>query len=318
MKSIRLSKILAFLLPALVAGTGCPGDDTEPEQDTGSTTNEPTSTGPDDMSTTAQPDDTSTTAQPDDTSTTATSLDTGETEPSGDACETYCTNALANCTGDNVLYPGMEECMTTCAAFPEGTPTDTAGNTAWCRAYHAGDPAIMDAAMHCPHASASGGTVCGTPCEAYCSQMTYNCGGEVAVFPSEGDCMAACAAYPQDGAFYAIDGNSVQCRTYHASFPAAQDAMTHCGHAGPNGGETCGNLCDAYCDQALAHCPELYANEDACQQTCEGFPTNGDYYATEGDNVQCRTYHASFPAAADAALHCPHASEDGAGVCVDA
>ena len=250
---------------------------------------------------------------------TAGTADTaGETEPAGGACDRYCTNALANCTGDNALYTSMDECLATCAAMPEGDPADTAGNTAYCRAYHAGDPAVMDPAMHCPHASASGGTVCGTPCEAYCSQMAFNCGGEVAVFPGEPDCMAACAAFPDDGAFNAIDGNSVQCRIYHASFPAAQDAMTHCGHASPNGGETCGTLCDAYCDQVLTNCAELYANEDECMTSCEAFPTNGDYYATAGDNVQCRIYHASFPAAADAATHCPHADVDGGGVCVDA
>lgn len=311
MKPIRLSKVLAFLLPAVVAATAC-GDDGAPAQDTGSTTEEPT-TGP--TSTTA------TTADTVDTSTTADTVDpdtgtTSDTGPAGDACETYCTNALANCTGDNALYPGMDECMATCAGLPEGNPTDTAGNTVWCRAYHAGDPATMDAAMHCPHASASGGTVCGTPCEAYCSLMGANCGGEIGVFPSEADCMAACAAFPQDGPFNAIDGNSAQCRVYHASFPAANDAVTHCAHASPNGGETCGTLCDAYCDQVLMNCGDLYANEEECMTTCEGFPTNGAWDATDGDSVQCRTYHASFPAAMDAATHCPHADVDGGGVCV--
>ena len=315
MKPIRLSKILAFLLPAVAAVTGCPGGDDTGEQDT-STGNQPTSTGPDDTSTTAPPGDTSTTAQPDDTSTTADTVDTGDTEPAGDACETYCTNALANCTGDNALYPGMDECMATCAALPVSDPADTAGNTVYCRAYHAGDPAVMDAAMHCPHASASGGTVCGSPCEAYCSQMATNCGGEVGVFPSEGDCMAACAAFPDDGAFNAIDGNSVQCRIYHASFPAAADAATHCAHASPNGSNTCGNLCAAYCDQVMRNCGELYANEDECLNTCEGFATDGEWDAVEGDSVQCRIYHASFPAAADANTHCPHAAPDGGGVCV--
>jgi hypothetical protein len=309
MKPIRLFKVLAFLLPAAVAVTAC-GDDSPAEEETGTTVVEPTTC----------PDDTSTTAETAETAETADTVDSGsssDTGPSGNACETYCTNAMANCAGDNALYPTEADCMATCAAFPEGNQTDMAGNTVWCRAYHAGDPAIMDADMHCPHASASGGTVCGTPCEAYCSLATTNCGGEVAVFPSEADCMAACAAYPDDGAFNAIDGNSVQCRIYHASFPATLDAMTHCGHAGPNGGQTCGELCPAYCDQALTNCPDLYTNEDECMTTCGAFPTNGDYYATMGDNVQCRTYHASFPAASDSVTHCPHAAPDGGGVCVD-
>lgn len=310
MKQNRLSKVLAFLLPAVVAATACGDDGTTPGQDTGTTTTDP-STGPGDTSTSSPPAETGTTASVD--SSDSGSSDSGP--PAGDACETYCANAMANCTGDNALYPGMAECMATCAALPEGNPTDTAGNTVWCRAYHAGDPAVLDANMHCPHASASGGDTCGTPCEAYCSQMLANCGGEVAVYPGEADCMAACAAFPQDGEFSAIDGNSVQCRTYHASFPAANDAVTHCGHASPNGDNTCGSLCDAYCDQVLTNCPALYANEEACMNTCEGFPTNGAPDAEDGDSVQCRIYHASFPAAADPNLHCAHAAPDGGGVC---
>lgn len=312
MKSTRLTKILAFLLPAVVAVTAC-GDDDTPGQDTGTTAAEPT-TDANTSSSTAEPADTGSTAATADATDTATTA--ADTEAAGDACETYCTNALANCTGDNAVYTSMDECMGTCAGLPEGTPTDTAGNTVWCRAYHAGDPAVMDAGMHCPHASASGGTVCGTPCEAYCSLMGANCGGEVAVFPSEADCMAACAAFPDDAPFNAIDGNSAQCRIYHASFPAAADPVTHCGHASPNGDQTCGSLCDAYCDQVLTNCGDLYVNEEECMTVCEGFPTNGEWDAVDGDSVQCRTYHASFPAAADAATHCPHAAADGGGVCV--
>lgn len=127
MKPIRLSKVLAFLLPAVVAVTAC-GDDGTPAQDTGSTTDEP-STG-----TTGTTATTADTVDP--SSTTADTVDpdtgtTSDTGPAGDACETYCTNALANCTGDNAVYPGMDECMATCAGLPEGNPTDTAGNTVW-------------------------------------------------------------------------------------------------------------------------------------------------------------------------------------------
>ncbi len=311
MKPMRLPTILAFLLPAIVATTACGDDDGPPAQDSGTVTEDPT-TGPDAATT-------STTDGPADTSTTAETLDSGSSESdtgvSGDACQTYCTNAMTNCVDANALYPGMDECLAACAALPEGNPTDTEGNTVWCRAYHAGDPAAQDAATHCPHASATGGGTCGSYCEAYCSQMTTHCGGEVAVFPSEADCMAACAAFPDDQPFSAVDGNSVQCRTYHASFPAANDPVTHCGHASPNGDGTCGSLCAAYCDQALTNCPELYVNEDECMSTCEGFPTDGAADAQEGDSVQCRIYHASFPAAADPNLHCAHAGPDGGGVC---
>jgi hypothetical protein len=36
---------------------------------------------------------------------------------------------------------------------------------------------------------------------------------------------------------------------------------------------------------------------------------------TGGDTRECRIYHLGA-AAGDAALHCPHASSDGGGVCI--
>jgi len=227
---------------------------------------------------------------------------------------------MANCTGANVLYDSNAECMTTCAAMPAGAEADTDGNTAYCRAYHAG-VAGRDAAMatlHCPNAAASGDGVCGSKCEAYCTQIQANCSGDDASFASNAECLSACAAM-SEGAFGDKADNTIECRTYHASFPAAANSTAHCLHASTSSdSDVCGGLCDAYCDQALANCTganELYADRPVCMTTCNGAPT-GAFNDKGGNTIQCRIYHASFPAASDPGAHCGHAGMDGDGVCV--
>jgi hypothetical protein len=75
------------------------------------------------------------------------------------SCGAYCTAITAACTGANMQYASAMECMTMCAGFPVGTPSDTSGNTLGCRTYHAG-AAVGDPATHCSHAGPSGGGVC--------------------------------------------------------------------------------------------------------------------------------------------------------------
>ncbi len=149
------------------------------------------------------------------------------------ACEMYCTNAMTNCTGANALYPEKSKCMTVCAAMPEGAAADQSGDTAYCRAYHAGVPASQMPDLHCPHASASSNTdVCGTLCEAYCDQVMAHCMGANALYADRAACDTACAAanFPE-GTFKDQAGDTIQCRIYHASFPAAADPGLHCPHA---------------------------------------------------------------------------------------
>ncbi len=81
--------------------------------------------------------------------------------PMRTTCEEYCSTALANCTDDNQLYVGMDECLTSCAGLPEGTSGDTNVNSVYCRSYHAtiaGENG--NASTHCPHASVGGAGVC--------------------------------------------------------------------------------------------------------------------------------------------------------------
>jgi hypothetical protein len=226
-----------------------------------------------------------------------------------DACEAYCDAMTAHC-GDT--YADRDTCMAVCATLPAtGAEGDTDGNSVQCRTYHAG-VAADDGATHCPHAAPNGGGVCGTPCEAYCSIITDTCPD---TFGTEAACMAQCAALPQDGAFDATDGDSVQCRTYHAAAPALAEPATHCGHASPSGGGVCGSHCEVYCNRTDANCDALYPDRQTCMDVCGLMPDDGAPGATDGDSVQCRIYHSTLPAAAEPETHCAHASLDGAGVC---
>ena len=148
------------------------------------------------------------------------------------ACDTYCDNVIANCTGNNVVYSDAANCQSTCAAMPKGDPSDQGVNSVWCRAYHAGDPAAGNPGLHCPHTSVSSDDdVCGTACEAYCDQAMANCTGANELYPTRGDCETACAGF-NVGAWDDTTGDTVECRAYHASFPAAGDPGFHCPHAG--------------------------------------------------------------------------------------
>ncbi|MCA9540581.1 MAG: hypothetical protein KC620_16890, partial [Myxococcales bacterium] len=233
-------------------------------------------------------------------------------------CEVYCNRMEQNCPDS---WADRDTCMQFCAEMPDDAPQGSVeGDSVQCRIYHASVPAAADPALHCPHAALSGAGVCGSGCDVYCRNVMDHCTEELAIYPSMDACMAACGAMPNDGEDGATEGNSVQCRLYHSSFPAEESPAVHCPHASINGGGVCGDACDAYCDQLEAHCVgnnAQYPSRQACRAGCIELSRDGDFNAVDGDSVQCRAYHASFPAASDAALHCPHAGYDGGGVCVD-
>jgi hypothetical protein len=289
----------------------------------------------------------------------------------GAKCGAYCDRAMSNCKGSSAIFSSMGLCMAACAAFPEGALSDTASNTLECRAYHA-LVARTDPVLHCPHASTDGGDVCGTDkCDAYCDQMKANCGNE---FSTSGTfdrdaCKAACATYPDEPS-RANSGNSVQCRTYHATVANTNkpsSSTTHCPHAGVSGGSVCGTACEVYCDTFMSNCkapvnagsasggsfgttaaptagsngngggrrqlhagssyatqarrlaegpnsfPNFFSDRSTCVEQCSYFP-EGNPSDTFGNTLSCRNYHANA-AKNNAALHCPHASPTGAGVC---
>ncbi len=54
---------------------------------------------------------------------------------------------------------------------------------------------------------------------------------------------------------------------------------------------------------------------DGCVAAFDALPTGTDG-TTSGNSQACRVYHLGA-AQTDAATHCPHASADGGGVCVE-
>ena len=89
------------------------------------------------------------------------------------------------------------------------------------------------------------------------SAATFGFGKDAtAQWKDEASCKNACAAFPQ-GTAGATDGNSLECRAYHAGKAGeAGMAATHCPHAGPTGGDqdvsdtnagACGEGCEAFC-----------------------------------------------------------------------
>ena len=246
----------------------------------------------------------------------------GET-PMPTLCDNYCDAVMMNCTDDNAQFESRDECMTFCADLPEGTEGDTAGDSASCRLYHAGDPASEDPATHCPHAGVDGGGVCVdiTLCDTYCDTIMMNCVDDNAQFESRDACMTFCADLPE-GTEGDVNGNSVQCRIYHGSDPSALDPDFHCMHAGEDGGNVCVDTpptpCDRFCANVVESCTgdyQVYENSEACLSACEGFSPDGNFGDASGDTIQCRDRHAQL-AFNDPVLGLA-AAPDGGGVCVN-
>lgn len=74
-------------------------------------------------------------------------------------CTTFCTDAIATCTGANEVYADMATCEAACADFVIGDEGDSSGNTLECRFTHL-DLAMADPDTHCSHISEAGGGVC--------------------------------------------------------------------------------------------------------------------------------------------------------------
>ena len=162
-------------------------------------------------------------------------------------------------------------------------------------------------------------------CAAYCDNIDANCAGRPETYADRAECMDICMNFGwETGDPVTVsgpaDGNSIGCRTYHGGAPAGEDADLHCPHAGYTGAATCGDWCEVYCAAALQVCTgsnALYADMAECMTACSPLDDTADIDVTDGDSVQCRLYHLSAAVLEDdPALHCPHAAEDGGGVCV--
>lgn len=90
--------------------------------------------------------------------------------------------------------------------------------------------------------------------------------------------------------------------------------------ASPAGDGTTGSLCWDYCQEARFHCADsgfpISWGGKTCAEVCATYKTNGKSGDKRGDTLQCRFTHVEL-AGQDPQLHCPHASPDGGGVCID-
>jgi len=160
-------------------------------------------------------------------------------------CRNYCNTVSANCvSGNNVQYKSDLSCMNSCVAFAPGALTDTTTNTLGCRLSHA--LAAADSAdQNCSAAGPSGGGVCGTNCEAYCSLMLAIC---TSVYEDQATCLNACSKMTGiNGTAYHFggSGDNLQCRIYHSTFAAEGSPNIHCVHASPTPAAPCANAPDA-------------------------------------------------------------------------
>jgi len=247
-------------------------------------------------------------------------------------CTTYCNTFMQNCNASNsnniTFYSDLNNCLTVCAAFPVGSDSDTAGNTLGCRIYHAGTPALGNPGLHCPHASSSGGGVCGTYCDAYCSMGRAGCNPSNG-FPLEGSdtlwntgdagCYNICTTlFPQGAIGNDQSGNTLACRLYHAQVALGSGNTVHCTHASTNGAQTCGSdTCAVYCQQIFTTCPSIYKDNTACMNYCNNnlVPIAlGAWDDTGIDSLGCRVYHnGAVPTLGTG--HCSHADQAGGDVC---
>ncbi len=163
---------------------------------------------------------------------------TGGTGGAGDlSCDAYCTEIMANCTGDVAQYPTDAACKGVCATFDPGTLADTDGATLGCHLYHGGAPAVSNAATHCPHAGPLGDGTCGDDCANFCEIAVGVCGTQpTPPYADAAECMTACSSFPDTTAVpfntSVTSGDSLACRMYHltAAAQSAADATTHCPH----------------------------------------------------------------------------------------
>lgn len=122
--------------------------------------------------------------------------------------------------------------MNSCVAFAPGSLTDTTTNTLGCRFSHALS-AAESPDPNCAAAGPSGGGVCGTNCEAYCSLMLAIC---PSVYEDQTTCLSSCAKMTgvNDVAYhFGASGDNLPCRIYHATFAAEGSPEIHCVHASP-------------------------------------------------------------------------------------
>jgi len=251
--------------------------------------------------------------------------DLGDEAPASAQCASYCNEVMANCTGTNAVYSGMQTCLGVCAKLPPGDALEPAGNTVACRTVQAGLAASSSTGepeLYCPRAGPGGADFCGTNCESYCLLLEKSCPTEFQGVPS---CTAKCAAFKDMKRFDVIadhEGDSLQCRLVHVS-SATVEPEDHCPHAQfrpskPWCVDTGLPNCDDYCRVVMTACQGAVAQYETlaqCKSACATL-TVGVLSDTDDktDTLGCRTYH-SYSSLAQPDTHCSHSGPLGDGHC---
>ncbi len=257
------------------------------------------------------------------------------------SCVTYCEAVQAAC-GDAGAplsqYDSQGTCLTFCQVtmgWELGQAGDQAGDTLACRQTHAllaaAGPAA--AAAHCPAAGLAGGGVCGGWCDGYCRLASKVCRDDNALFPSDADCLEACATIPPKGQPGDTAGDSLQCRVTQLVQGFA-DPATYCPAAAPgvdaaapgpcvDPAPNCPDYCALY-GAACGFQPEGgagFSDEAQCLAYCAswGAPAPGDDGDTAGNTIGCRMTYAeqALQPGADKAALCAAAGASGGGLCGD-
>ena len=251
-------------------------------------------------------------------------------------CEEYCAAVQSACgSADEATsqFADTATCIDYCAnlaMLAPGKAGESTGNTIACRLYHAQTAATLDKATQCVFAGPTGGDVCGSWCENYCSLALNNCSGAKKLYTSEAVCLGACKAFPTTGLPGDDAGDSVQCRLYHVTQAGASAAMAaiHCPYGGPTGGGVCIDptlipTCETYCDTVQASCGDAgapnsqYKDKAACIEYCGTLAKlpPGQTDIPDGNTIACRLYHAGVAATLDKAAQCVYAGPTGGDVC---
>ena len=177
-------------------------------------------------------------------------------------CDSYCQLEISECTDEFQVFESVAQCKAVCNALRLGKAGDTKENTVGCRKYHSYN-ALVDPMTHCSHTGPGGDGHCGASvvpgdgaitgnCESYCILAGKACGKGIAgiaasdnfatVFGTQAACQQTCGdlegAAPNSG--YSVnpapEGNTVQCRIFHAA-RALSEPVAEC--AAALGGAPC-------------------------------------------------------------------------------
>ncbi|MCX4244509.1 hypothetical protein [Paraliomyxa miuraensis] len=167
--------------------------------------------------------------------------------------------------------------------------------------------------------SSSGGPPIELSCESYCEIYSTAC-PDFSEYANDQHCLDHCGQWPE-GAPEDVDGDSLGCRTYHATVAGSTDPDFHCPHAGPSGAAVCvaedAPTCDLYCTRYFGNCTDdlnLWVDMDECLTECATWYP-GTTTDDSGNTIGCRAYYANL-AAGDPDTHCPNAGPGGGEACV--